>query len=120
MSCSEYSKIMNVTTPSFEGNKVTQCCRSFLEGLLEKDFEKRLSYDRAMSHPWIVLIKKKIDDVVEKFGYDPDKMIHMLNTTLLEDDYFDSKKNSYVKFEINRNEDEQFSNKKRKRQFKLD
>jgi serine/threonine protein kinase len=52
--------------------KHSDCFRDFLQGILQKDLEKRMSLEEAMNHPWmksaeqIFLEKEKIGDL-EKF-----------------------------------------------------
>lgn len=115
MTITEYSKVIDQTKLSYEGNDISTTCKEFLQGLLEKNYNKRMSFDQAMNHPWITLIRDKIDDVTSRFQSDPDKMIVELNKTHLTDDYFKDK--HYVDLEYSRedNKTEDFSNKKRKR-----
>ena len=101
MTCSEYSKILQQSTKlSFEDNNITDCCKSFLEGLLEKNYTKRFSFDRTMNHPWIVMIKSKIEEISDKFHSDPDKMVSLLNNTILTNDYFKEKENEYKEIDV--------------------
>ena len=119
MTCSEYSKILQQPTkPSFEDNNITDCCKSFLEGLLEKNYTKRFSFDRTMNHPWIVMIKCKIEEISDKFHSDPDKMISLLNNTVLTNDYFKEKEKDYKEIDVMKEEslyEDNMMNKKRKR-----
>lgn len=91
MTCTEYSKILHLTSLSFEGNNISDCCRDFLKGLLEKKYTDRFSFERTLTHPWLVLIKKKVEDIVEKFQNDSEKMISILNSTKVTNDFFNNK-----------------------------
>jgi serine/threonine protein kinase len=97
MTCTEYSKMLQITPLSFEGHNITDCCRDFLKGLLEKKFTDRFSFDRTLTHPWLVLIKKKIDDIVEKFQHDSEKMISILNSTKVTNEDFINKNYQEIK-----------------------
>ena len=110
MSATEYSKTMESSIINFEGNKITDCCKDFLQGLLEKNFDKRLSFDNVFHHPWLVLIKDKIDEIVSKYSSDPDKMISMLNNTTLSNEYFQNKK--YIEIDLSNQEEDSSSNEK--------
>ena len=33
--------------------KISECCKDFLKGLLEKDYKKRFNIQQALRHPWI-------------------------------------------------------------------
>lgn len=88
MSVKEYSKILDTTQLSFEGNNISSFCKSFLKGLLEKNINRRFSYDEANSHPWIVLIKDKVEDIQNKYSIDPEKMISELNKDKVDNLYF--------------------------------
>ena len=121
MSATEYSKMMESSTINFEGNTLTDCCKDFLQGLLEKNFDKRLSFDNIFHHPWLVLIKDKIDEIVSKYSSDPDKMISMLNNTTLTNEYFQNK--NYIEIDLTKQEEEssateKMMKKKRKRSTK--
>jgi len=118
MTITEYTKKMDETVLNYEGNKITTCCKSFLEGLLEKNINKRLSFEQAISHPWLVLIREKTEDYLTKYQSDPDKMIAEMNKCQLEDSFFAGNK-TYVSLDISKEEakvdPDNFMNKKRKR-----
>jgi serine/threonine protein kinase len=115
MSITEYSKVLEKTELTFDGNNLTTPCKDLLKGLLEKNINKRMSFEEVFYHPWTVLIQDKIDDIVSKYNGDPDKMIIELNKVTLKDEYFENK--NYIN--LNTHEyidgDDSFINKKRKR-----
>jgi hypothetical protein len=88
MTIKEYSRNIDTTVLSYEGNKITKHCQNFVEGLLERNLNKRFSFTEAINHPWILGIKYKVDDIVAKFQNDPEKMISELNKAKVEDEYF--------------------------------
>jgi serine/threonine protein kinase len=98
MTITEYSRILDTTSLNFEGNNITKSCKNLLEGLLEKNVNKRFSYDHAINHPWIILIRDKIEDITNKFQNDAEKMISQLNNTIIKDEFFDNK--NYVEIDI--------------------
>jgi hypothetical protein len=85
MSVTEYSKILEDSQLSFDGNNISAFCKNMLEGLLDKNINKRLSYDQAMYHTWIIGIKDKIEDICSKYQSDPEKMVSVLNNTTNKD-----------------------------------
>jgi len=109
MTVTEYSKTLELTVLNFEGNKITECCKNLLQGLLEKNINKRFSYDLAINHPWIILIQEKIDDITNKFQYDPEKMISQLNNTLITDNFFNNE--NYIDINV----EKELENVKKKR-----
>jgi hypothetical protein len=125
MTCTEYSKMLQISTLNFEGNNLTDSCRDFLQGILEKNFTKRFSFDRTMNHPWLVIIRKKIDDICEKYHHDSEKMISILKNTKVTNEDFNSQ--DYREIIVSREEalepEESLSNsknlmnKKRRRQM---
>ena len=112
MNITDYIKIIDSTNLSFEGNEISSCCKDFLNGVLEKNIHKRFTLEQTKTHPWIVLIKEKIEYIVSRYQSDPDKMIDELNNEHVTDDYFNLK--FYKQIEII-NSDDNFINKKRKR-----
>jgi hypothetical protein len=98
------------TVLSFEGNGISDSCKEFLEGVLDKKIANRFTFEQTMTHPWIVNIKDKVDEICLKYQSDPDKMIFELNKEKLTSEYF--KKRDY--FEVPVFEDV-LLNKKRKR-----
>lgn len=116
MNISEYSRSLDSTMLSFEGNNITSPCKQFVQGLLEKNINKRLSYDHAANHPWLILISEKVEEITSKFKSDPEKMISELNKSKLTDDFF--KQKNYVDMEYSKeicSDDNSVLNKKRKR-----
>jgi hypothetical protein len=93
MNVKEYGKILEETELSFEGHSITEQCKSFLRGLLEKNINKRFSFDQAANHPWIILIKEKVEEISINYSSDPDKMIHELNKYIVTNEFFDENKN---------------------------
>ena len=87
---------MDTTVISYEGNNISKQCKNFVEGLLEKSIMKRFTFNQAMNHPWILGIKKKVDDITGKFQNDPEKMITELNKAKVEDQHFCSFVNDSV------------------------
>lgn len=47
-----------------------------------------MSIEDAMKHPWIK-IRDIVEDISSKYGNAPEKMINVLNTTPINDSYFD-------------------------------
>lgn len=103
MTVTEYSKVLDSATLNFEGNNITNCCKNLLKGILEKNVNKRFSFDHAMSHPWVVLIKEKVEDITSKYQNDSEKMICQLNNTVITDDYFNNK--NYFDIDIEKEEE---------------
>lgn len=96
MTCPEYSKVLSSNEPlSFEGNNISEYCKTFLNGLLNKNYHNRFSMDQAINHPWLVLTKLKVDEIFERYQSDPDKMINVLNNTEVTDEYFKLKEQDY-------------------------
>ena len=91
----QYKKILAKTELNFEGNDITETCKSFLSGLLEKDINKRFSVKQAVNHPWIISIKEKVEEISSNYSSDPDKMIHELNKYIVTDEFFEENK-SYI------------------------
>jgi serine/threonine protein kinase len=111
MTITEYSRTIDNTTISLEGNAISDSCRQFLEGLLEKKIANRFTFEQAFSHPWVINVKEKIEEVCLKWQHDPEKMIVELNKERLTNDYF--RKKDY--FEVKVSEGSDLLNKKRKR-----
>jgi serine/threonine protein kinase len=88
MTLKEYCRNIDSTVLSYEGNKISKHCQNFVEGLLERNVNKRFSFNQAINHPWILGIKNKVDDIVSKFQNDPEKMICELNKARVDDEYF--------------------------------
>jgi len=95
MNVKEYAKKLEESPLIFEGNNITNLCKQFLGGLLEKNISKRFSFEEAVNHSWIVLIKEKIEEITSNYQSDPEKMIHELNKCIINDDYFE-KKNHFL------------------------
>jgi serine/threonine protein kinase len=104
-------KAIESTTLSFEANDISTPCKDFLNGVLEKNIHKRFTLDEVTSHPWLIIIKEKVEEIVSRYQYDPDKMIDELNKAQLTDDYFKGKNYTSVELKY----DDKFINKKRKR-----
>ena len=86
-----------------------------MSGLLEKNINKRLCFEQANSHPWIVLIKEKVYSITQKFENDPDKMLCELNKEIITDSYFEN--NFVVDMEVGKQQNvETFTKQKRKRE----
>ena len=115
MSVTDYSKCLDKTELTFEGNKISECCRDLLKGLLEKNINERMSFDHVYSHPWIVYTEQKSQEILDKYSTDPEKMIHEMNKVFIKEEDFqndlcyDLKINSYLI------ENKTFTNKKRRR-----
>ncbi len=112
MNISEYIKTIDSTNLTFEGNDITSSCKDFLNGVLEKNINKRFSLEEVVNHPWIVIIKEKIEEIVSRYQSDPDKMIDELNKQELTDDYFIGKNYTSVQLKV---DNQKLINKKRKR-----
>ena len=118
MTCPEYSKVLSIDAPlSFEGNNISEYCKTFLNGLLNKNYHNRFSMDQAINHPWLTFTKLKVDEIFERYQSDPEKMINVLNNTQITEEYFKSKEQDYklinVSEEIKKSDD--FLSKKRRR-----
>lgn len=85
MSVTDYSKILEKTELTFEGNKISDSCKDLLEGLLDKNINSRLSFDHTFSHPWIVYVQQKSEEISEKYITDPEKMIIEMNKVQTKD-----------------------------------
>jgi hypothetical protein len=95
MNVKEYSKKIEESVLNFNGHNITDKCKSFLSGLLEKNINKRFSLDQAINHPWLVLIKEKVDEISSNYSTDPDKMIHELNKEIVTNEFFDENKSYF-------------------------
>jgi hypothetical protein len=111
MNISEYVKSIESTTLSFEGNDISTLCKEFLNGVLDKNIHKRFTLDEVSSHPWLVIVKEKVEEIVSRYQYDADKMIDELNKAHLTDDYFKGKNYTSIDLRL----DDKFINKKRNR-----
>ena len=59
---------MDDTILNYEGNKISSCCKSFLEGLLEKNINKKVAY-LIWKGPWMCAGRDTfIDDILRKIG----------------------------------------------------
>jgi hypothetical protein len=115
MTITEYSRVIDNTVLSWDGNDISDSCKEFLEGILDKKIANRFTFEQTVSHPWVVNIKERIDDISMKHQTDPEKMISELNKTRLSDEYF--KKKDYFEMPLSE-EDSCLINKKRKRSSK--
>lgn len=94
MNVKDYGKKLDEATLNFEGNNITNTCKSFLSGLLEKNINRRFSFEQAVNHPWVILLKDKVEDITSNYSSDPDKMILELNKCIVNDEFFE-KNNTY-------------------------
>jgi serine/threonine protein kinase len=97
MSITEYCKILDSTTLSYEGNNISTQCKNFLEGLLEKNVNRRMSFNQTINHPWILGIREVVEDITSKFQNDPEKMIIELNKANIKPEVF----NKFDNFDLN-------------------
>lgn len=116
MTLKEYCKNIDTTVLNYDGNRITKHCQNFIEGLLDKNINKRFSFNQAMNHPWILGVKCKVDEIIGKFQNDPEKMISELNKATVSDNYY----NGFVIDKLNITDDSLSKdrlalNKKRKR-----
>jgi len=82
MEFEDYSKTLKITNPSFVGQKgqtISNLCRNLLEGMLEKDINKRLTLEQISNHQWSTTMNFLIEDIKEKFPNNPEKIISELN-----------------------------------------
>jgi len=93
MNVKDYAKKLEESQLTFEGNNITKQCKLFLSGLLEKNITRRISFEQAVNHPWIVQIKDKVNEITANYHSDPEKMIHELNKCIVTDEYFEQKDN---------------------------
>lgn len=91
MTVTEYSKILDQSSLDFNGNNISKQCKNFLQGILEKNVKYRFTFDQAANHPWIMIIKDKVEEIYSKYQSDPDKMISMMNLSTLGDSFFENK-----------------------------
>lgn len=89
MSLTDYKKNITEINPSYEGNIISKCCHNFLSRMLSKTNRQRLSITEALSHTWVVKIKEKVNEIVEKYNNDSEKMIYELNKATVDDSYFE-------------------------------
>lgn len=113
MTVTEYSKVIEKATLTFEGNEISSACKSFLSGILERNINIRMSFEQATNHPWFLLIKEKVEEVFEKFQDDSEKMVAEFNKLKITDDLFKNK--FIIDLEISKGRNENLSKKKRKR-----
>jgi serine/threonine protein kinase len=98
MTLKEYCKTIDTTLLSYDDNNISKQCKNFLEGLLEKNVNKRLTFNQTINHPWIKGIQAKSQDVSSKFMDDPDKMVNELNKAKVADDYFEKYLENSISF----------------------
>jgi len=129
LSCNEYTEILekNELALNVENIKLTENCKNFLKGLLEKDIDKRFSYEQAINHPWVLGMKEKLSKLTEVFDHDGEKLISELNKEDLDDDFFSKYKSYEITYDEKTQDDsinnakfsvetlEKFVQKKRKR-----
>jgi hypothetical protein len=114
MTITEYSRVIDNTVLSYDGNEISDSCKEFLEGVLDKKISSRFTFEQTISHPWVVNIRERVEDISLKYQTDPEKMILELNKERLSNGYFSKKEY----FEMPVGEDNCLLNKKRKRASK--
>lgn len=112
MTFDDYSKCIKKNNPAFygEGTKISKVCRNLLEGMLNKNLEKRIGLHEIESHPWIIKMRRVVSEIQETFQTDPEKMILELNKKHLKEEDFND---LYLKIEIDNSD--KMLNKKRKK-----
>jgi len=94
---------------NLEGINISDCCKDFLTGLLEKDYKNRLSFIQAKNHKWILGTKEIVNSKREIF--EGNKLITELNNEVITNEYFNSNFNSYeVKYDEKRCNDKNNTN----------
>lgn len=114
MSVTDYSKILEKSELTFEGNKISDCCKDLLKGLLEKNINERMSFDHVINHPWICYVETKAQEIADKYVTDPEKMIQEMNKVLISEDVFKNENCFNLEIDSYLN-NKMFTNKKRRR-----
>ncbi len=125
LSCNDYTQILETTEANCANENITETCKEFLKGLLEKDINKRLSYDQIVNHRWILGMKQKLESLYGALESDSEKMISEFNKEVMEDFYFEKFKSFEVNYDGNteeksdkQKEDLKMTKRKRKRHEK--
>lgn len=81
-----YGKIIKKASLCFKGKEVTSDCKSFLEGLLNHNLQKRFSVDDSLNHAWIIKTQNIINSLINKnMGKSKYNLICLLNNYIFKE-----------------------------------
>jgi len=102
--CNEYTTLLENSEVDYkyDGVILTNCCKDFLSGLLEKNINKRFSYEQAVNHKWVLGMRDKLTTITDIFECEGEKLVAELNKENIDDSYFEN----YHSYEVNYDEKE--------------
>jgi serine/threonine protein kinase len=117
MEFEDYSKVIKTVNPTYiglKGQKISESCINLLEGMLNKNINKRFTLEQISNHEWCRKMAIVNDEIKETYQGNPDKIILELNKVEIKNINFEELSSIHSSFEIDPNENMYLGNKVKK------